>query len=133
MDAFAGYVILIVGVVLFLIGMTILFSKIKLLFTCRIKTEAVVYSVRKDAVSVRGSKVYSYIPQFSYQYNEVEYIGETSFSTLKVNKYKPKDKMYIFVNPKKPDDFRVRGGIGAYIVGALFAFVGTMLIVLFFM
>lgn len=126
-----GIVILILGIILCLLGLILIFIQIKMLAKCTKRTAAVIHSLKKQSVTVRGSKMYSYIPEITYTYDGKEYVGEASFSTSNKDKYKPGDTLTIFVNPSNPENFRFRGKFGAFIFGALCLIAGTALVILF--
>jgi len=62
------------------------------------------------------------------------YKGTSPFSTLRVDKYKLNDTVEIFVNKKKPGQYRFKGknGVLFLFAGAIITAIGLLFVILYF-
>lgn len=123
---------LIFGIVVSLIGLLTVVIEIRTFFTCRMKVTATIVSLKKEATTIRGGKIYSYRPHFIYTVNDKQYDGFAPFSSRKPDKYRVDETLQILVSEKNPEIFRFRGRIGALITGIVVLGIGLLFVILYF-
>ncbi len=123
---------LVFGIICSLIGLLFVFIHFSLTLSCRTKVTATVTGLETDSTPVRGSKVYSYRPKFSYTVNGVTYSGVATFSTNIKDKYSVNDSLEILVSNKNPENYRFRGRFGSLIGGIIVLAIGVLFVVLYF-
>lgn len=118
---------LILGGLMVIIGAAIVISNLLSRIRCTVKTDAIVKSLKAEAVKVRDGKQYAYRPKFTYKVNGVEYAGDAPFRAKDSKKYRKGDKLSIAYNPKNPGEFCFVGkqglmplGLGLFGAGAVF-------------
>lgn len=123
---------LIIGIIMFIGGILFLISVFKVRFTCNLRTDAVISYIKYDFTYLRGTKVYSYRPVYTYTVNGVTYEEEAFTATSKENKYKINDRVTLYVNEKEPQIFAENIKPGFVIASIVLAAAGAVMIALFF-
>lgn len=124
---------LVFGIICALIGIVVLAVKLRLRIRCSRRTDAVIINLQADYTMLRGTKVYTYCPEFSYTVDGKEYQGIAPFSTSKKDKYRIGDPLPVYINPADPEDYDFRGKPGLVIAGVLLLGVGLLFVILNFM
>lgn len=124
---------LIVGILLSLLGILCFSGAIQNNKACSLSVTAKVIGMEKDEHSYwRGT--YRYFPTFSYTVNGKEYVIKDEFSaTRSKSKYRVGGEIIIKCDPENPEEIKVGVKLSPYIIGIVFAAIGVLLIVCYFL
>lgn len=127
-----GIVCLILGIVAILLGIILIVIHFRDVIGCKEKITATISNLKVDKISLRGSSVLSYCPEFTYTVNDQKYSGIATFTTYSKDKYKVGDGIEICYNIHNPEHYRMKGKCKSLLFGLGLAAVGVVLTVLYF-
>lgn len=122
---------LIVGIIDAVIGLIVASADIFARLRCRIKAEGEIVSLKTEKTIFRGSTIKKYRPVISYKADK-EYKAEAPFISRKKEKYDIGEKLVIYYNEKKPDEFYFRGKLVTLLGGLCIFLAGAALIFVYF-
>lgn len=127
-----GIVCLILGIVADLIGIILVTIHFRDVISCKERISATISNLKVDKISLRGSSVLSYCPEFTYTVNEREYSGIATYTTYSKDKYKVGNEIEICYNINNPEHYRMKGKCKSLLFGLGIVAVGVFLTVLYF-
>lgn len=119
-------VFLILGIILDLIGLILIVIHFRDVICCREKISATISKLKVDKISLRGSSVLSYCPEFTYMVNGQQYSGIATFTTYSKDKYKVGEGIEICYNIHNPEHYRMKGKCKSLLFGVVIAAVGVL-------
>ena len=122
MQKFMG---IIIGVIFIAVGAFMYFKNNNLIKNCTVETEAVVVDYKEELETDSDSSTYIYYPVIEYTVGEktITATMDKGSSTLD---YKFNDKIAILYNPKKTDEFIVKGDKSPVIFSIVFMALGLI-------
>lgn len=123
---------LIFGIIVTLIGISLIVIHFRDIFSCRECTFGKITKLKVEKTTLRGSTVSSYRPEFTYTVNDKSYNGIASFSSHNKDKYKVGDDLNICYSSKKPERYRMKGKCKSLTFGIVITAIGLLFVVLYF-
>ena len=123
---------LVVGIILFGIGLLLLAAKVMTYIKCTVPINATVVKLETESTFFRGVEHTHYRPIVGYVVDGKSYTEEAYFRTYRKTEYPIGSKMKICYNPKKPEEMRFVGHLFPLHIGTVFLGVGIVLIWCYF-
>ena len=124
---------LVVGIILFGIGLLLLAAKVMTYIKCTVPINATVVKPEKEYTYFRGVKNTHYRPVVRYAVDGKNYTEKAYFRTCRKTKYPIGSQIRICYNPKKPKEMRFVGHLFPLPLGLVFILIGAVLIFCFFL
>ena len=123
---------LVVGIILFGIGLLLLAAKVMTYIKCTVPINATVVKLEKEYTLLRGLEHTHYRPVVRYVVDGKSYTEEAYFRTYRKTKYQIDSEMKIYYNPRDPKEMRFVGHLFPLPLGLVFLGVGIVLIWCYF-
>ena len=124
---------LVVGIILFGIGLLLLAAKVMTYIKCTVPINATVVKLETESTFFRGVEHTHYRPVVRYVVDGKKYTEKAHFRTNRETKYPIGSKMEICYNPGKPEEMRFVGHSFPLPTGLVFLFIGAALIWCYFL
>ena len=124
---------LVVGIILFGIGLLLLAAKVMTYIKCTVPINATVVKLETESTFFRGVERTHYRPVVRYVVDGKSYTKEAYFRTRRKTKYPVDSEMIMYYNPKKPEQMRFVGHLLPLPIGLVFLLIGAVLIWCYFL
>ena len=124
---------LIVGIILSAIGILSIVSGIISKIKCSEPVEGTVTHLKDKSYYHRGITTHDITPTVAYTYNGKTYESKAPASTSDKNKYRVGGRIKVFVNPKRPGEFKLKNTLLPYVFGVILLIPGVILIGCYFL
>ena len=119
---------LVVGIILFGIGLLLLAAKVMTYIKCTVPINATVVKLETESTFFRGVEHTHYRPVVRYVADGKSYTEKAHFRTYRKTKYPIGSEIKICYNTRKPEEIRFVGHTFPMPTGLVFLIIGTVLI-----
>ena len=124
---------LIVGIILSAIGVLCIASGIISKVRCTEPAVGTVVRLKDKSYYHRGITTHDITPIIKYDYNGKTYESKADTSTSDKKKFIVGKNVNVFVNPERPEEFKLGKVIFPYVFGAIMLIAGAVLILCYFL
>ena len=124
---------LIVGIILSLFGILSIVCGIISKRRCTESVEGVVAGLKDKTFYHRGITTHQITPVIRYSYDGKTYESKAYTSTSDTKKYRVGGRVTVFVNPDKPEEYRMGKAIFPYVFGVILLIPGVVLVWCYFL
>lgn len=119
------------GIIVNLVGVAMLVAYFRNIILCKATTYGTITKLHKEKLILRGSTVYSYQPEFEYEFEGQKYTGIGSQSSYRKSAFKVGEQVKVRVNPNAPEQYHCKESVGILIAGIVLFALGGLFAILY--